>query len=99
MLANKIDGKPQLDMRILVPQRGIFHAKVGVFEMMNGDVVSFSGSVNETGMGWTGNIEEFKVFCSWTHKEIVDSDVDSFNSFWNGVPCRHTVIQPPTRGA
>ena len=84
MLANKIDGKPQLDMRILVPQRGIFHAKVGVFEMMNGDIVSFSGSVNETGMGWTGNIEEFKAFCSWTHKEIVDSDVGSFDSFWNG---------------
>lgn len=84
MLTNKIDGRPQLDMRILVPQRGIFHAKVGVFEMMNGDVVSFSGSVNETGMGWIGNIEEFKVFCSWTHGEIVGSDVDSFNRFWNG---------------
>lgn len=84
MLSNKIDGKPQLDIRVLVPQRGIFHAKVGVFEMMNGDVVSFSGSVNETGMGWTGNIEEFKAFCSWTHKEIVDSDAGSFNRFWNG---------------
>ena len=84
MLTNKIDGRPQLDMRILVPQRGMFHSKVGVFEMVNGDVVTFSGSINETGMGWTGNIEEFKVFCSWVHGDVVCHDVDLFNSFWNG---------------
>lgn len=84
MLTNKVDGKPQLDMRILMPRRGVFHAKVGVFEMGNGDVVSFSGSVNETGMGWRGNIEEFKVFCSWSDEKFLRHDVDNFNKFWNG---------------
>ena len=85
MLTKKIDGKPQLDIRILVPPRpGMFHAKVGIFKLKNGDVVTFSGSVNETGMGWTGNIEEFKVFCSWVDKKFVDLDIDSFNKFWCG---------------
>ncbi len=85
MLAKKIDTKPQLDIRIWIPRDGIFHAKVGVFTMHNGDVVSFSGSVNETGQGWTGNIEEFKVFCSWIDKKFVDWDIDLFNKFWGGL--------------
>lgn len=83
MLTNKIDGKPQLDIRILVPRHGIFHAKVGIFRMKDNEVVSFSGSVNETGTGWTGNIEEFKVFCSWTDKKFVDLDIDTFDKFWH----------------
>ena len=90
MLTKKIDGRPQLDIRILVSQRGMFHAKVGIFEMDNGDIVSFSGSVNETGMGWAGNIEEFKVFCSWIDKKFVDLDVDTFTGFWDGA---HADIQ------
>lgn len=84
MLTNTIDGKPQLDIRILVPQRGIFHAKVGIFNMKNGDIISFSGSINETGMGWTGNVEEFKAFCSWVDRKYVDVDIDRFNNYWSG---------------
>lgn len=93
MLTNTVDGVPQLDIRVLVPRRGIFHAKVGVFDMGNGDVVSFSGSINETGMGWTGNVEEFKAFCSWTHGEMVDADIGTFNRFWDGT---HSDIQSYT---
>ena len=83
MLATKIDGVSQLEIKILVPKRGMFHPKVGIFTMDNGDIISFSGSVNETGMGWTGNIEEFKAFCSWNGKEYVDIDVVNFQEFWN----------------
>ena len=84
MLDNKIDGMPQLEIKILVPERGIFHPKVGIFTMPNGDTVSFSGSVNETGMGWTGNIEEFKAFCSWIDDKYVNLDIDTFREFWYG---------------
>ena len=83
MLSNNIDGAPQLEIKILVPKRGMFHPKVGVFTMHNGDVISFSGSVNETGMGWAGNVEEFKAFCSWKDKEFVDIDASNFQKFWN----------------
>ena len=84
MLSTHVDGGAQLEIKILVPQRGIFHPKVGVFTMQNGDVVSFSGSVNETGMGWAGNIEEFKAFCSWKDGGFVDIDESTFKKFWNG---------------
>ena len=84
MLSTRIDGVPQLEIKILVPRRGIFHPKVGVFTMDNSDVISFSGSVNETGMGWAGNIEEFKAFCSWKDRGFVDIDESTFKKFWNG---------------
>lgn len=84
MLTNKIDGAPQLEIKILVPERGIFHPKVGVFNMLNGDTISFAGSVNETGRGWTDNVEEFKVFCSWVDKKYVNIDIGTFKEFWHG---------------
>lgn len=84
MLTNKIDDVPQLEIKILVSKRGIFHPKVGIFTMSNGDMVSFSGSINETGMGWTGNIEEFKAFCSWIDEKYVNLDIDTFREFWYG---------------
>ena len=84
MLTNKIDGTSQLEIKILVPERGIFHPKVGVFNMLNGDTISFAGSVNETGSGWTDNIEEFKVFCSWVDKKYVNIDIGTFREFWHG---------------
>ena len=90
MLTTKIDGEPRLDIRVLVPRRGIFHAKVGIFTMENGDAVSFSGSVNETGMGWTGNVEQFKAFCSWIDKRFVDIDAGAFREFWED---RHANIR------
>lgn len=83
MLSTHIDNAPQLEIKILVPEHGMFHPKVGIFIMENGDVVSFSGSVNETGIGWAGNVEEFKAFCSWRDEKFVDIDKSTFKKFWN----------------
>ena len=82
----------RLEVRIVAfatdePSTGpIFHPKVGVFGDAEGNKVSFSGSVNETAAGWTGNIEEFKVFKSWQEatQEFVQSDEENFDFFWNG---------------
>lgn len=62
----------------------IFHTKIGVFSDDEGSKVSFSGSVNETVAGWTGNIEEFKVFKSWDEATavFVEADQKTFNKYW-----------------
>lgn len=87
MLSTKIDGNPQLEIKLFVPKNGgTYHPKTGIFTMDSGDVVSFSGSVNETGAGWARNVEEFKVFCYWKDRDAVDHDVDTFQRFWE---CRH----------
>jgi superfamily II DNA or RNA helicase len=65
----------------------IFHPKVGIFTDALGDSISFSGSVNETAAGWTGNIEEFKVFKSWadeSQQEYFQGDRSSFDFYWKG---------------
>jgi superfamily II DNA or RNA helicase len=63
----------------------IFHQKVGIFTDAAGDRISFSGSVNETVAGWKGNIEEFKVFKSWSPgtNEYVQQDELKFERYWN----------------
>jgi len=66
--------------------KGIFHEKVGIFEDESGNRVSFSGSLNETGSGWLGNIEEFKVFKSWnpSHENYLERDREKFEKYWKG---------------
>lgn len=51
---------------------GIFHDKTGLFEDVNGNVVTFRGSANETFMGWSkdGNFETLETFCSWDANDI-----------------------------
>lgn len=78
-------------------RQGIFHQKVGVFEDEDGNLISFSGSVNESAMAWEDNIEEFKVFRSWieAEKEYFDADLSKFNRFWEGYASRTKVFDIP----
>ena len=68
-----------------IEQIGIMHQKVGIFYDNTGQIISFSGSNNESASGWLGNTEEFKVFCSWTGAmPYVQEDIKKFDGFWNG---------------
>ncbi|MEM2857076.1 MAG: DEAD/DEAH box helicase family protein [Candidatus Nitrosocaldaceae archaeon] len=64
----------------------IFHQKIGVLEDNNGDMISFSGSINETASGWLYNIEEFKVFRKWIGEEMKYVEIDNkrFEDYWEG---------------
>jgi len=78
----------RLEIKIaIVPESlsGIFHEKIGIFEDINGNKLSFSGSNNETSKGWSSNIEEFKVFRSWNQEEAeyLENDFRKFNNYWN----------------
>lgn len=76
---------------------GIFHQKIGILEDKNGDLISFSGSINETAYGWLNNSEEFKVFRSWMNgeKDYLIKDCEKFNSYWNNNASNFTVIDLP----
>lgn len=59
------------------------HQKVGILYDQAGNVLSFSGSNNESACGWVSNIEEFKVFTSWTGAGCyIQDDIKKFDSFW-----------------
>jgi len=76
----------KIEMKIsLIPKGiGIQHQKMGVLEDKEGNKVSFSGSDNETKMGWIDNIENFHVFCNWKEddKEHINADIKRFEKFW-----------------
>lgn len=76
---------------------GIFHPKVGILRDSNGNTLSFSGSVNESALGWWSNIEEFKVFRSWelVEPEYIQTDIQKFSTFWNAEAKRARVVDLP----
>lgn len=97
-IAIPLDDKGRALDNEIVQQRGIFHQKVGILEDKDGNVISFSGSVNESAMGWLYNIEEFKVFRSWVDGEIehLKSDFNKFEKYWYGNAKNMLVMDIPT---
>ena len=78
----------RLEIKIVVNKTScasIFHQKVGIGRDKEGNIVSFSGSINETANAWINNIEEFKTFKSWEPEQLeyLTSDLNKFNSYWN----------------
>ena len=68
-----------------IKRTGIMHQKVGILYDQCGNVLSFSGSNNESASGWINNVEEFKVFYSWEKGyAYYKDDIQRFESFWNG---------------
>lgn len=77
---------------------GLFHQKVGILQDLEGNTITFSGSINETATGWLENIEEFKVFRSWelSEEDYCNADILKFNKFWEGTTSRIKVMDIPT---
>ena len=76
-----------LEIKIVVGQKSrnsLFHQKVGIVMDATGDMISFSGSINETAQAWLNNIEEFKVFKSWEPGQLdyLQSDLAKFLAYW-----------------
>lgn len=104
MLANR-----KLNMKIALMKRngkylsqneitmsGIMHQKVGIMRDQAGNILTFSGSNNESLSGWMGNTEEFKVFMSWRNmNDFINSDIQKFNGFWNGTRNDVEIIELP----
>lgn len=69
-----------------VEQSNLFHQKVGILYDSDNNVMSFSGSINETAPGWVDNDEEFKVFKMWIpgQDKYVLADQKKFADYWSG---------------
>ncbi len=62
-----------------------FHVKEGVFTDRYGDRVAFSGSVNESALGWQHNYEQFSVYFSWdSTRPYLEQVVWRFERLWRG---------------
>lgn len=81
-------------------ESGIMHQKVGILYDSDGNIISFSGSNNESASGWYSNVEEFKVFKSWEFGNVfvdkyIKPDQQKFIGFWEGKRDDVTVIDVP----
>lgn len=88
----------KLEIRIVVPDKldanGLtkadlekFHPKFGIITDGENNQFVFSGSVNETQLGWAGNIENLSIYKSWSPdlQEYCESYSRDFEDYWNGV--------------
>lgn len=94
MIAN---GNLEIKIAILEESKGIFHSKTGIMIDEDDNMLSFSGSDNETAHGWKYNIEEFKVFKSWINgqDEYFIEDLYNFNQYWENLTFKSQVIDIP----
>lgn len=98
-LCNLVSAR-RLDIKFIFSKKGIFHMKFGVFEDYSGNLLSFSGSLNETYEGYELNGEEIKVFKGWVPGEsnYVNDDYSKFYSYWESrLPVEEAIISdlPP----
>lgn len=64
---------------------GIYHEKLGLVEDTSGDIVAFTGSMNESKTGMLDNYGAIDVFKSWSDPEgRVAMKSAAFASIWNG---------------
>ena len=66
-----------------IPSNAIFHEKSGIIEDKTGDNIAWTGSLNETAMGWKGNWETINVYRGWTpDRERVVAEEENFARIW-----------------
>ena len=94
-------AKGILDIRIAVTigKKGIgmYHEKMGLIEDIEGNIVAFSGSMNETDTTIHDNYEAIDVFCSWisTDNKRVERKNQAFLKMWDGLDENICVMKFP----
>jgi len=82
----------QLEIRVVVPTDGLnnspekFHSKFGILKDSSGNTVVFSGSINETWLAWSKNIENVSIYSSGVPQlqPYLLSYQSSFDDIWAG---------------
>ena len=89
------DGR--LEIKVAIPrlEGGIFHQKVGIFTDERGDSIAFTGSLNESRLGWLLNDESISIFNSWESQPHLSQIVNLFERLWENRSDSSVVIPIP----
>nr|WP_295000911.1 DEAD/DEAH box helicase family protein [uncultured Methanobrevibacter sp.] len=76
---------------------GILHYKIGLMKDFKGNLISFSGSINETSAAWEKNGEEFHLFRNWKEGELIHlkNNLDTFRDLWNSQSENYKILEIP----
>ena len=96
-IVDLINNENELIPGNILSKSGMFHMKVGIFNDGN-NLISFSGSINESATGWLHSIEEIKIFKEWLsgQQEYVYEDLKEFDKFWNNKATKSKTLDIPT---
>lgn len=74
-----------------------YHEKIGVFTDRFGNRAAFSGSINETELGWTDNYESFNVYPNWRPglDMLASEKQEHFQKLWENRDPRVVVKELP----
>ena len=78
---------------------GMYHEKMGLIEDEEGNVVAFSGSMNESATAMSINYETIDVFRSWGDQNEADRvrlKQNAFFSIWNDSEPNIKVLEFPS---
>lgn len=96
IISNLIASK-HMSIKIAFSPRGIYHEKICIITDLDGDYVTFNGSMNETYSAFYNNMESIDVFLSW--KEHIDQYANqhllSFEEIWHDTAKNISVIDFP----
>lgn len=92
-VAVKVDGNGNP----LTNGGGILHYKIGLMNDFEGNLISFSGSINETSAAWEKNLEEFHLFRDWKEGELIHlkNNLDTFRDLWNSKWNSYKILEIP----
>lgn len=76
---------------------GILHYKIGLMYDFKGNLISFSGSINETSAAWEKNLEEFHLFRDWEEGELnhLKENLNTFSDLWNSKWDSYRILDIP----
>ena len=94
-LATWLVAQGIMEVKVAIRDPSIFHAKCGIIEDVEGNRVSFSGSLNETRSGWATNWESVHVFNDKDSLPHLQSDDENFQALWNNRATGVRVISLP----
>ena len=81
----------------ITKEEGILHYKIGLMNDFKGNLISFSGSINETSAAWEKNLEEFHLFRDWKEGELIHlkNNLDTFRDLWNSKSDSYKILEIP----
>ncbi len=87
LLANLI-AKGKLDIKIALIETsnniGMYHEKMGLLYDVHGNIIAFTGSMNESYIAFSQNYETIDVFCSWKEEiNRIEAKERAFNNMWD----------------
>ncbi len=78
--------------------KNVYHEKIAIFEDSIGNIITHTGSMNESSNALEDNFESIYTFCSWkddSQKDAVNKTISDFRRLWDNQTAKLQVVPFP----